>query len=387
MKTLILVLITNNLISQACFKLSGIIMSKKDSSRISFVSIKIKNSTIGTITNTDGFFELNSRDSSQKLEIQISHINYRDTSIFIEKNKINYVKLSEHSVNLDEVSVSAESPYEIIDLTTKKLSDNFSNKEFFLKTFYKEIITKDKKNARYSEAFFNIYLPSLYKLNQNSTVDSKRKIELIVNRTYFDYKDTLVNICQSPYKILNNVFVNITPVDSSFYNYKMIENSNNLYVIDVSPKSNSSGVYSYECTINKNNYSFIKIKNYVSDFTFEKYQKIFNVKNADNTISIYLKYITEINFIKSEHTMQIASIYNYVKEKFIDDKNNYTTDIERNSYLFITEVYKSKIKLKNTMKKTDYLHKVKSNNDSLYWDNQNKLVETMNDVILKKQLE
>jgi hypothetical protein len=386
MKTLILFLISCNILAQPTSKFTGIVVSKSDSTKIPYVNIRLIDNFIGTFTNSDGLFEINLNDKSNTVQVQISHINYRDTSVLIEKNKTNYIKLIERNINLDEINITAQNPYTIIEATNNKLSFYFPDKELFLKTFYKEIITKDKKASRYSEAFFTVYCPSIYKKNINSNIDINRKIGLIANRTYFEYKDTLVNVCQSPYKILNNVFANVIPHDSSFYNYKIIKSSDDIYVIDVSPKLDKQAVYSYECVINKNDYTIKSIKNYVSDFAFIKHAQYFKIKNPLGTVSIYSKYITEINFVTIGKTTHLASIHNYVKEKFINEKINYSTDIERNSYLFITEEYNKKIKLKNTLKQDDYLHKEKSINET-YWDSQNKLTESVNDSILKRQLE
>lgn len=386
MKIFLFVILSCNILAQSMSKYSGIVVSKKDTAVIPYVNIRIENNFIGTVTNAEGLFEINLNDKSKTIKVLLSHINYRDTFFFISQNQTNYLKLTERNIDLDEINILAQNPYTIVEATNNKLATYFPNKEHFFKSFYKEIITKDKKVSRYSEAFFNIYFPSMYKKNENSNIDKNRKIELLANKTYFEYKDTLVNVCQSPYKILNNVFVNIIPQDSSFYNYNIIKSTDDIYIIDVSPKVDKQAVYSYECVINKHTYTINSIKNYVSDFAFIKYANLFKIKNPSGTVSIFSKYITEINFITIERTTHLASIHNYVKEKFINEKISYSTDIERNSYLYITEEYNKKNKLKNVMKYDDYLHKEKSNNIE-YWEQQNKLIETVNDRILKQQIE
>ena len=384
----LLIFISANFFAQTSFKFSGKVISDKNNEPIAFVNIRLLNEPIGTVTNSEGYFEINKKDSISNLKILLSHINYNDTIITIENNyhQLNKIyKLKERYVELGEVGVYANSAYEQIIESNNKLKINSPEKELYLKAFYKEIIIKDNIASRYSEAFFNIYLPTLYK-KINSEVDKNRKIELLANRTFFNIKDTLVDVRQSPYKILNNVFINVIPIDSSIYEYKYVNNYKDFFTIDIIPKPNKAITYSYECIINKETLSFTKIKIYISDFTFNKFIKDFTIKNPKGTISVYSKLYNEIFFISLNNITYVASVHNYVKEKFINNSINYSANIERNSYLLITEQYRSKIKLKNILHPDDYLHKVKPNNDA-FWDSQNKVVESMNDSILRKQLE
>lgn len=116
MKIKSIILITMLAISSICYsqyKISGIIVNAENEPLIG-VSIKIKETDKGTISNIDGKFEL-SVDKGQTLSF--SYIGYQNSDIKILENKALRVVLYESTTSLNEVVVVGYSEVKHKDLT------------------------------------------------------------------------------------------------------------------------------------------------------------------------------------------------------------------------------------------------------------------------------
>lgn len=107
------ILLTFTSICNGQFKISGVVVNTENEPLIG-VSVKVKETSKGTISNLDGKFEL-SVEKGQTLSF--SYIGYQSSDIKIQENKTLKVVLNESSTSLNEVVVVGYSEVKHKDLT------------------------------------------------------------------------------------------------------------------------------------------------------------------------------------------------------------------------------------------------------------------------------
>ncbi len=131
--------------------IKGRITDGNSNQTLPFVSILVKNTQTGTLTDIDGKFQL-TVPSTQNIELQISYLGYQPQTIalssFPDIEKIN-IKLKPQAISLQEISVKAgENPaHRIIKMATKNRDKNNPEKmhSFTYNSYTKFFVTADMK--------------------------------------------------------------------------------------------------------------------------------------------------------------------------------------------------------------------------------------------------
>lgn len=112
-------------LGQSVKDLSGVILNE-DGSPISNVHIQVEETNIGTVSNTQGIFNLKIPEKFCDLNLKFSHLGYQSISqkVFCEK-KDHKVILTERTFELDEVQVSAMSAEQIVINAILNLDKNY----------------------------------------------------------------------------------------------------------------------------------------------------------------------------------------------------------------------------------------------------------------------
>lgn len=169
---IIFIIILSNLTTYAQItKVRGVIRDSETNDPLPFVNVTFKNSTIGTITNTDGEYFLETRNYYDSLIV--SFVGYKQKTSFVQKNRFQEINfaLEPNIYALDEIVVlPTENPAHPI------LRNIIANKE--------------KHNPRK----FNSYNYKLYnkvEIDINNVDDKMRENKLLKNFQFiFDYVDT-----------------------------------------------------------------------------------------------------------------------------------------------------------------------------------------------------
>ena len=127
--TIFLLIVSLNSLSQQQVKGSVI---KENGKPIKNVHFYIKNSSTGTITNKDGFFNLNTKEGGLSDSIIISCLGYNNQPILLKKTQY----------NLDEVLIY---PYSILEIFNKCIANFEKN--------YKSFRTRNEKLVRMNVIF------------------------------------------------------------------------------------------------------------------------------------------------------------------------------------------------------------------------------------------
>jgi hypothetical protein len=156
----LIIFIAPDLIAQNEKKVNGVVRSAKDKELLSFASVGIEGTGIGTITNEAGRFSLNIPAEFGADSVRVSYLGFR--SLVKKIKEINadtiYFNLEPESKPLAEVlilppGVTAES---IFREAVKHIPDNYSRKPFYQLAFYREMATLDNTYTRLLEAAVEI---------------------------------------------------------------------------------------------------------------------------------------------------------------------------------------------------------------------------------------
>lgn len=142
--------------------LKGTVINKASGDPVVFANVYKIGSTIGTVANAQGEFELKLPQGSENDEIGISFIGFKPESIKVESflNKEVAIALEPSPIKIDEVVIRSEDPIDLILLARKKISENYSNAPFMLTAFYREIVMQNKRYVGIAEAVLDVYKSS-----------------------------------------------------------------------------------------------------------------------------------------------------------------------------------------------------------------------------------
>lgn len=135
-------------------KLSGVIRDAVTKEVVAFAHITYQHSSIGTSSNTEGYFELSTVEQTKWDSIVVSHINYETKKLSLASldiSTINSIVLNPSTSMLQEVVVQSKTPFEyLMDVIAKAKEDL---RHPFSSTFYYRELVKDNGDySKYSDA-------------------------------------------------------------------------------------------------------------------------------------------------------------------------------------------------------------------------------------------
>ena len=139
--------------------LRGKIYNSETFEPVLYANIGINGTTIGTVSNHNGEFQLNISDTVCPSILKISHIGYESQEIetsFLTGQQIDFF-LKPHVVMLPEVIVSATDPIQILNDILKHKEKNYALEPACFTSFYREGIEYKNRNIDLTEAVLQIY--------------------------------------------------------------------------------------------------------------------------------------------------------------------------------------------------------------------------------------
>jgi hypothetical protein len=209
-----------------------------------FTNISILRSNIGTLSNSDGDFELKIPATMQEDSIVVSCIGYRQYSKPINDivdQKYN-IYLHPTTFQLKEIKVTGINPQEIVNRILSKINLNYPQHSEIMTAFYREVLKQDSKYIDVAEAVLEIK-KAVYgnEFDQDKVkVVKGRKNENVQAFQFVDFK-----IQGGPYYITMLDVVKtldsfLDPEFREFYKYSLddiVERDNRtLYVLGFKPR-------------------------------------------------------------------------------------------------------------------------------------------------------
>ncbi|MCD7976130.1 MAG: carboxypeptidase-like regulatory domain-containing protein [Tannerellaceae bacterium] len=139
--------------------IEGILIDQQTQEPISFGTVGIRNSSIGTVTNQNGEFRLNIPDSLSTGSLYFSHVGYlpQEVHIAVLINHHTTFSLEPKNISIQEVIVRLVNPQKIIRDMLDKRKDNYASTPVYFTTFYREGVERKKGFVNLSEAVFKVY--------------------------------------------------------------------------------------------------------------------------------------------------------------------------------------------------------------------------------------
>lgn len=169
--------------TQDFIEYKGKVVDAKSSKEIASTHLRIKNSTISTITNNEGEFSLKVPSAYSNSVVTISVLGYLSKNIHLNYFSLPYTEISLEPVaeELNEVQLfSATDPKELVRRTLANKGTNYISDPLVLTAFYRENIQQRKDHVSLSEA--------VVKINKQPYNSGKRdKVSLYKARKSSDY--------------------------------------------------------------------------------------------------------------------------------------------------------------------------------------------------------
>jgi len=313
--------------AQGVIPVIGKIIDEKNGTPLSYASISLKGTGIGTVANSDGEFEFQARHANDTLQISMLGYTVNEIAVSsIEPGKPSIFKLKEAIVQLKEVVVVANSlsANEIFKRAFENLEKTFPQENYLLKGFYRQINTENGKNVFCVEASVDIFdkktqLNNNFKLREKVAVNQMRFSDSFFKNNdpnYFENSNTLTWLLLFNYTKYRNKYVmeRTNFVLDSIVSF----NHRSFYAISstVAPKALTNR---FTLFIDTEDFSFFKIKNetvankgyYVQNFdVFTDNEKTKVLKLTAATQMYQFEKYKGVMFLKHAHSYREGEIIN-----------------------------------------------------------------------------
>jgi hypothetical protein len=195
--------------SQDFKTLRGIILDSENNSPIESVNISIINSSIGSITNSDGNFIIRIPNNLINSSLSISHIGYQNEKIEIKLIKDdNIISLTPYSTQLDDVVLFSQktnlSANQIIKNAFDNYSKNFPNTPYISKGFLRHTERNKKEYKWLIEAGITMYDNTKFGEDTKIELNIDQKRKSFDNRkidTMYLYLSYLIDVKKKSYNV------------------------------------------------------------------------------------------------------------------------------------------------------------------------------------------
>lgn len=138
--------------------LKGQVIDGSTRKAMPFATIKIKNTSTGTIANEEGLFDLKAQKEAEQTLI-ISFIGYKPKEVSFDAFDADrlIIELAEDIVNLKEVEVNPIEVEEVLSKTIEKIKDNYQTDPFSYKMYYRELVKVDTTFVKFADAATEVF--------------------------------------------------------------------------------------------------------------------------------------------------------------------------------------------------------------------------------------
>jgi len=150
--------------AQEKINIQGIILDATNKKEIlPFSNVIIENTSIGTISNEEGVFELTISKKHLNSNVVISFVGYKNKLIPVSDFKKTKQKIYLEPVSeaLTEVVIKSKNKYqEYVGEAIQKITTNYSNYPVYLNAYYRELTQIDGSYTKYADADATLYYTS-----------------------------------------------------------------------------------------------------------------------------------------------------------------------------------------------------------------------------------
>lgn len=138
--------------------ISGQVKSAETGKPVIFANVFLNNTSLGTVSNSDGEFILRIPDSYSASELSVSFLGYKNKVIPLLDNLTDLkIKLEPYTISIDEIIIKSMPLDEILQMAMANIRKNYSLESEMQKAFYRETIKKNRNYVSIVEAVLDIY--------------------------------------------------------------------------------------------------------------------------------------------------------------------------------------------------------------------------------------
>ncbi len=405
-KLLILSPQSDALVKSNLIKITGTVKNKKTSKGVPFATVHVPGSSIGTISNYEGAFELNLPADSIIDTLMVSCIGYSSDIILSQDFLMGPVEVTllPTKFQIEELIVRPEKPMDLILAALKRKQENYSEKPVLLTAFFRESSKQNDNYISISEAVIDIYKTS-YSSEQSDLIKLKKG-----RRGKNTENSELINLIVEG-GLYNNLQLdimkyNVTFLDPEFFNnyeYSFLKqityNERQTYIIGFKFKNNLAiPGYNGKIYLDAKSLGLVRAEFDISEEGLQ-YASSLMVKKIPSQYRILLKqgkYVVEYRYYKGKWNLNHArsEIAFKVRKKRGKENKGYACQFQSASEFVITgrttEEF-DRIKYREASKPSDILFEQITNTDPEFWGHETTilpeepLIETIKKLKLQKE--
>ena len=165
--------------------ISGRIVSGMDHRPLEFATVWIPATWEGTISNAEGYFQINLPGPNPPDTIAIGCMGYANRKIPVRElyDSLNLIVLNPAIIPIQEVIIRHVEPLHLIRQALAKIEENYGSEPALETAFYRESIQKNDRYVMVSEAVIEVYKPGGYSVD-------REQIRLLKGRKNLDFHET-----------------------------------------------------------------------------------------------------------------------------------------------------------------------------------------------------
>lgn len=138
---------------------SGKIIDNETRRPLIYVSVRLDDTNIATVSNSEGNFILKIPQNSGKTEILFSHVGYESQKLPLAyfQNSKNVVRMMPAFVALDEIEIRKGDATEYMEEVFEKIQTNYPQQANQMVGFYRESMKKNNAYVSVTEAVIDVY--------------------------------------------------------------------------------------------------------------------------------------------------------------------------------------------------------------------------------------
>ncbi len=137
--------------------ISGTVKDRSSRRNLENVIVSLKGTSIGTVTNADGFFSLKIPAGATQNVVELSYVGFVNTSFTAAESADAVIWMMPAAQQLEEAVVYGGDARMIVEEALRKIPDNYSASDNILSTFYRETVQKGNRYIGISEAMMDVY--------------------------------------------------------------------------------------------------------------------------------------------------------------------------------------------------------------------------------------
>ncbi len=373
--TSLFLFIITSIIAQPLLSVKGKVLQLSDSLPVFNAHIYFEGKGIGTTSNEDGDFAFHFLEKLKSNRISISSIGYetKQISVLLSNSNSIVVYLKEDKLLLENVTVVAIDPEQILMNVAANIKQNYPQEKFSKEIYYKEAFKVNGKPIRYLEIVADYIGSGFSNKKQNPYKNDlfiKEKRPGFNNDTTFEGSNGIgvLHWLNGPKRYLKKS--NFKNYNIELVGYSMYRNHEVFKLLITSKAKNKTITTIY---ITTDTYALVSINQWY--------------ENNDRTIPKQLFYFTKweeyVDFVQLEDGLWYINTINDFRESLNVEGN--ITEIKR--LVRLTNVYgEVNTNEKNRITRDTDLYRYPIPYNPIFWDTYNAPLETEDEKYVKKEL-